>query len=176
MNYNEQITGRIPYGSDSTFGNYNPGDTIMVTGKETPKEDRIFYTDFSITVGAANSYSANLLTFTNCVGFKITQMQFWAYKITSGGVYGAIDLATWTVSGVASGQSYPTASRSYGVGATGYNNFFRVAQDPDFHQLNWDGPIYVQQGNTFQIDFVMYSTFALNDVLKSGVTVTWQEL
>lgn len=173
-----ELKGNFPvFSGDAVSGTFKSYEGLPLTGSDDPKESRIFYTDLSLTgIAAGNSVSGTLLTFANCIGFKINQVQFWAYKTTSADIYGAIDLMEWTINGVDSGQSYPGSSRTYGTGVSGYNNFFKVAQDPDFHTMNFDGPIYVQQGKTFSITYKAYSTFSLNDIMKAGVTITWQEL
>ena len=175
MDFNNEIYSTNPFVPGTT--NYRDMDTLQYTGNDVAKENRQFYTDLILTgIAAGNSVSGTLCTFTNCIGFKLQKMQFWAYKTTSADVYGAIDAIEWTVNGVNSGQSFPGSTRTYGTGVTGYNNFFKVAQDPDYHQMEINLEMYVQQGNTFSITYKAYSTFALNDILKAGVTITWQEL
>ena len=175
MVYSNQVFSENPFVPGMT--NYRDMDTIQFTGNDIAKENRQFYTNLSLTgIAAGNNVTGTLLTFTNCIGFKIQKIQFWAYKTTSADVYGAIDLIEWTINGVGSGQSYPGSSRTYGTGVTGYNSFFKVAQDPDFHTMTFESEMYVQQGNTFSITYKAYSTFALNDIMNAGVTITWQEL
>lgn len=161
-----------------TIGQYSVRDDLQQTGTNK-KNLRQFFTNYVRTaIPAGSKYSDNVLTFTGCVGFKIHAIQFTAFATNAAAAaYKAIDLIDFKVDGLSSGMSYPTASRTYGGSASsGYTSYFRLAADPDFHTMQFDGPTYVQQGNTFTITFDAYATFALNDELRIGVMITWEEL
>lgn len=157
---------------------YSVTGDIPQTGTNT-KNLRQFFTNYVRTaIPAGSKYSDTILTFTGCVGFKIHSIQFTAFATSAASAaYKGIDLIDFKVDGITSGMSYPTASRTYGGSASsGYTSYFRLAQDPDYSATTYFGPTYVQQGNTFTITFDAYATFALNDELRIGVMITWEEL
>lgn len=174
---NATMTGPSPiFNGSPSIGSYS-GHGFDDAGTDG-KQLRQWFTDYQFTFSTAPAtFSDTALTFTATTGFKIHEIQFYAWCQTSTNTIRTINLIEFTINTGQSGQFFPPGVKTVGGSpSSAYNPFIKVAASPLYHQISHHGPVIVQQGTTFTIDFDAFASFAISDNLRIGFTITWQEL